>query len=70
MRGTAANAGDRRRCTHRGNDLRVTREAQIIIAAEVDEALALDDDFRTILINRKRLDRSLPSPQMLAIDLG
>jgi hypothetical protein len=48
----------------------MARETEVIIAAEVDEALALDDDFRTILRNRKRLDRPLPSPQMLAIDLG
>ena len=48
----------------------MTRQSQIVIAAEVDEVLAFDHDLRTILINGKRLDHPLPSPQVLAIDLG
>ncbi len=48
----------------------MAREAEIIVAAEVDESLPFDNDFRTILCNGKRLDRPLSSPQMLAIDLG
>ncbi len=68
MRSSAAHPGARRSFAQRRDDLRVAGQTQIVVAAEVDEALALDHDFRTILFNGKRIDRPLPSPQMLAID--
>jgi hypothetical protein len=45
-------------------------EAQIVVAAKVDEALAHDDDFRAIAFDRERLDGIPPPPQVLAVDFG
>jgi hypothetical protein len=70
MRRAAADTGARGGFAHRCDDLGVARETEIIVAAEVDESLPFDNDVGTILFDRKRFDRSLPSPQMLAIDLG
>ncbi len=46
----------------------MAREAEIVVAAEVDEALAVDHHFCAIAFNGKVLNGVAPTPQMLAID--
>jgi hypothetical protein len=70
MRGTAAATRTQRGFAKAFDDFRMAREAEIIVAAEVDEALAVDDNFRPAVGQRKGLNGATPSPQMLAIDFG
>jgi hypothetical protein len=70
MSGAAAGAGAPGSFAHRRDDLWMAGKPKIIGAAEVDEAPTFDEHLRTIPLDGKRIDRPLPTPQMLAIDLG
>jgi hypothetical protein len=70
VRGPAAAAGPRRDLAHFRYDFRMPREAEIVVAAEVDEALAFNDHFRATVLDRERFDSPPLSPQVLAIDFG
>jgi hypothetical protein len=65
--GTATAAGARGGLAHRRDDLRVACEAEIIVAAEIDDALAFDYDFGAVPFDGKRFDRAATAPQVLTV---
>ena len=64
VRGTAAGAGARRACPHGGRERRVARQAQVVVAAEVDELAAAGEPQHPARIGRETLHREALAPQV------
>ena len=69
VRGAAAGARARRAVTHRARERRMACEAQVVIAAEVDERAPVLRDEQPLFGGAKAADRQAPAPELRCVEL-
>src|SRR5262245_19671865 len=70
VRGCTATASAQGRIAHGFRHLGMTRKPEIVVAAEIHDALPVDDDLCAAVVQREGLHATSRTPQVLPFDVG